>query len=103
MLYCTENSHEGWGPVIQRIKFMLRQFLREPLWFKILICTTLLISIVFSSSLFSDNSYFQMFSKISAAIFFCAYGIKMRRNLRNSLFFFTLAGICIFLAILSRY
>lgn len=88
---------------MQRIKFMIMQFLKEPLWFKILISTTLLISIVFSSSLFSDNAYFRSCSKLAAAIFFCTYGFKMRRNLKNSLIFFTLAGICIFLSILAQY
>lgn len=88
---------------MQRIKFMFKQFQKEPLWFKILISITLLISIVFSSSLFSDNAYFQSCSKLAAAIFFCIYGFKMRRNLKTSLIFFTLAGICVFLSILAQY
>jgi len=65
---------------MQRIKFALKQFLYEPLWFKILISTTLLISVIFSSSFFSSNAYFQSCSKLAAAIFFFSYGVKMRRN-----------------------
>ena len=88
---------------MQRIKFMIKQFLYEPLWFKILISTTLFISVVFSSSLFSHQAYFQSYSKLAAAILFGAYGIKMRRNFKNSFILFTLALICIFLSILAIY
>ncbi|WP_173107208.1 hypothetical protein [Bacillus sp. KH172YL63] len=84
---------------MQRIKCMINQFLSEPLWFKALIITTLLCSIIFSSSLFAGHDGFQGFSKIAAAIFFGAYGIKMRRNLRLSILFFILAGVCGGLAI----
>lgn len=86
---------------MQQIKFMVIQFLNEPLWFKIIISATLLISIVFSSSLFSGNANFQVYSKLAAAIFFCTYGFKLRRNLKISLIFFTLGGICILLSILA--
>ena len=55
---------------MKRIKFMIMQFLEEPLWFKILISSTLLTSIIFSSSLFSSNGYYQGFSKLAAAFFF---------------------------------
>ena len=88
---------------MHRIKFMIKQFLKEPLWFKILISTTLLISIIFSSSFFSNNAYFQSCSKLAAAIFFCTYGIKMRRNLKNSVILFTLAVICIYLSIIEIF
>jgi hypothetical protein len=77
---------------------MYRVFLREPLWFKILIFTTLLISIIFSSSYFSDYAYYQSCSKLAAAIFFGAYGIKMRRNLQVSVIFFAVAALCIYLS-----
>lgn len=87
--------------VMQRIKFMFQLFLNEPLWFKILISTTLLISFVFSSSFFSDHAYFQSVSKLAAAIFFSAYGVKMLRNRMNSILFFSLAGVCMYLAILA--
>ncbi len=85
------------------IKFIINQFLTEPLWFKILISTTLVISILFSSSFFSSNAYFQSSSKLAAAIFFSAYGIKMRKNLKNSIIFLTLAGICIYLSIVALF
>ena len=62
---------------MQRIKRMIKQFLKEPLWFKILISTTLLISIIFSSSFFSNNSYFQSSSKLAAAIFLCTYALHL--------------------------
>ncbi|MCM3790316.1 hypothetical protein M3221_18215 [Domibacillus indicus] len=79
------------------IKFMMKQFLKEPLWFKILISITLLSSIIFSSSFFSDNAYYQGGSKLAAAIFFCAYGIKLRRKRLDSILVFATAIICIFL------
>ena len=82
---------------MKRIKFIVMRFLEEPLWFKILICTTLLISIVFSSSLFSSNAYYQGLSKLAAAIFFCAYGIKLRKSFLNTTIFFTATIICIYL------
>lgn len=59
---------------MQRIKFMIKQFLKEPLWFKTLISTTLLISFVFSSSFFSYNDYYQSLSKFAASyIFLCIW------------------------------
>jgi hypothetical protein len=85
------------------IKLIFNQFLTEPLWFKILISTTLVISILFSSSFFSSNAYFQSSSKLAAAIFFSAYGIKMRRNPKNSIIFLILAVICIYLSIVVLY
>jgi hypothetical protein len=84
-----------------RIKFMLKQFLKEPFWFKILISTTLLISIIFSSSFFANNAYYQSFSKLAAAIFFCAYGIKFRSNRVTSVILLSASAICIFLSILA--
>jgi hypothetical protein len=86
---------------MQRIKFMVQLFLIEPLWFRILISTTLLISLVFSSSFFSDQAYFQSISKLAAAIFFSAYGYKLRRNRVNSILFFSLAGVCMYLSWLA--
>ncbi len=88
---------------MQRIKFMVRHFLREPLWFKILIFVTLVISVVFSSTLFSDHAYFKGFAKLAAAIFFSAYGFNMRKNLKISVLFFTLACICLLLSIKALY
>ncbi len=85
------------------IKFMVKQFLKEPIWFKLLITSTLLISIIFSSSIFSDHVYFQSLSKLAAAIFFVAYGIKLRRNSITSTILLTAAGICILLSLYSIY
>ncbi|RHW43320.1 hypothetical protein D1B31_01225 [Neobacillus notoginsengisoli] len=88
---------------MQRIKFMIKQFLREPLWFKLLISATLLISIIFSGPFFSNNAYFQSGAKLAAAIFFCANAIKFRKSLVTSVILFTSAGICIFLSFLAIY
>jgi hypothetical protein len=68
------------------------------LWFKILISTTLLISFIFSSSFFANNTYYQSCAKLATATFFCAFGIKMRRNVLTSVIFFTLAVLCIYLS-----
>jgi len=81
---------------MQMIKFMYKQFLREPLWFKVLITSTLLIAIIFSNSFFSDKGYYQSVAKLTAAIFFSAYCIKFRRNTLVSVIFFALAVICIY-------
>ncbi|PLS18653.1 hypothetical protein CVD28_05830 [Bacillus sp. M6-12] len=81
------------------MKLMIKQFLNEPFWFKMLISAALLLSILLSSSFFSDNIYLQSFSKLAAAIFFTAYGIKMRRSYLHSAIFFTLAVICIVLSV----
>ncbi|RIX50715.1 hypothetical protein D3P08_18580 [Paenibacillus nanensis] len=81
---------------MNRIKFMYRQFLSEPLWFKIVISAMLLIAIVFSSSSF--NGYYQGAAKIAAAIFFMAYGIKFRRSTRIALLFFAVAMISVYLS-----
>jgi hypothetical protein len=83
---------------MQRIKFVIRMFMKEPLWFKILIFLTLLISIVYSSSYFSNNTNYQSLAKLSASIFFFTYGIKLRRNLKVSIVFFIFVIICIYLS-----
>lgn len=54
---------------MQRIIGMYKQFLWEPLWFKILIIASLLAAVVFSSSFFADHGYYQSIAKIAAAIF----------------------------------
>ena len=95
------KDFEGSTSIMYRIKFMIKQFLKEPLWFKTLISITLLISIIFSSSFFSYNAYYESCSKLAAAIFFCVYGFKLRRNLVTSVILFTLAVICIYLSILA--
>jgi hypothetical protein len=86
---------------MQRIKFMIQLFLKEPLWFKMLISITLLTSIIFSSSFFSDIPLYQGISKLAAAIFFGAYGFKFKMNRLTSILFFTAAAICIYLSILA--
>lgn len=87
----------GWT-MMHRIKFMYKQFLSEPLWFKILISSTLLIAIIFSSSFFLDNGYYQSAAKLAAAIFFFMYGIKFRMNTRISVMLFVLAIISLYLS-----
>jgi hypothetical protein len=86
---------------MQRIKSMIQLFLKEPLSFKLLISFTLLTSIILSSSFFSDMPLYQSISKLAAAIFFCAYGFKLRMNRLISILFFTVSGICIYLAFLA--
>jgi hypothetical protein len=88
---------------MQRIKFMIRVFLSEPLWFKMLISITFLASIILSNSSFSNHAYLQGSSKLAAAILFCAYGIKYRKNFRIALLFFLCTVICIFLAIMTSF
>jgi hypothetical protein len=78
---------------------MIKQFLNEPLWFKILISLTLLISIIFSSSFFLNHGFYQSISKLAAAFFFGAFGFKMRRNLLTSVVLYAAAVLCIYLAI----
>jgi len=80
------------------IKATYRQFLSEPMWFKVLVLSSLLVSIVLSSSYFPDHGYYESFSKLAAAIFFGSYGIRMRRNRIVSSVFFIVTVICIFLA-----
>lgn len=84
---------------MQRMIFMFRAFLKEPLWFKTLISITLLVSIVFSSSIVSYDPLYEGISKFAAAIFFCIYGFKLRKNLRTSIIFFILATVCIYLSL----
>lgn len=83
---------------MKRMKFFLLLFLQEPLWFKLLIITTLLASIIFSSSLFSYNGFFDSLSKLATAVFFGAYGFKLRRSRRNSAILFIASAICLYLA-----
>jgi len=83
--------------MIQTIKGMYKLFLREPLWFKILISSTLFVAIVLSSSFFSDG-YYHSVAKLAAAVFFTSYGIKFRRNTRISVMFFALAVLCFYLS-----
>lgn len=86
---------------MKALKFMYYQFIREPLWFKVLISLTLLASILFSSSMFSDYAYSNIIAKLAAAIFFCSYGIKMRRNRQISVIFFALTVLSIILVLMQ--
>lgn len=86
--------------VMKRIRLMLMYISKQSLWFKILISFTFTISIVFSSSFFSDNNYYQSLSKLSAGIFFLAFGLNMRSNLKISMLFFIIAITCIILSIM---
>lgn len=88
---------------MMRIKFMLKQFLKEPFWFKLLIIITLGSSILFSSSFFSENPNFQGLSKLSAAIFFAAYGFKFRYNRLTLGIFTTATALCICLSIMAFF
>jgi len=84
---------------MQRVKFMYRQFISEPLWYKFTVITMLLIAIIFSSSVFSDNAYLQSLAKLAAAIFFAIYGVRFRRTRRLVIIFFGLSLVCLFLAV----
>ncbi|GGG01523.1 hypothetical protein GCM10010912_52960 [Paenibacillus albidus] len=77
---------------------MIKYFLSEPLWFKLLVGTMLLLSILFSSSLVPDHPYYEGGSKLAAAVFFTAYGINMRRNRKISLIFAALAVVSLILS-----
>jgi len=81
---------------MQRIKFMFKHFLREPLWFRLLITTTFMISIVFSSSLF--NAYYQSSAKLAAAVFFITFAIKLRRSRWRSAVLYAGAIVCLYLS-----
>jgi amino acid permease len=91
----------GGDPVMQRIKFMIKVFLNEPLWFKLVITATFLLSVIFSSTFFSEQDYFQSLSKLAAAIFFGIYGIKLRHNRSTSLILLALAVVCVYLSIVK--
>ncbi|WHY00208.1 hypothetical protein [Neobacillus sp. DY30] len=80
---------------MKRIIGMIKLFLKEPLWFKLLISLTFLISVIFSGM---ENTAFRSISKLAAAIFFTTYGIKFRYNRLVSMVFFTAALISIYLA-----
>ncbi|MCM3691977.1 hypothetical protein [Neobacillus niacini] len=84
---------------MQRIKFMLQLFLNGPLWFRLLITISFLASVIFSSSYFSNASIYEGLSKLAAALFFIAVGMKLRMNRVVSILLFTASAICIYLSI----
>lgn len=96
--YSKEKISKKGDALMQKIKFLIRLWMNEPVWFKCLTVSTLLISIVFSSSIFSYNTNYQSLAKLATAIFFYAFGFIFRRNLKLSIIFFSLVIICIFLA-----
>lgn len=81
-----------------RVKFFWKQFIRQPAWFKMVVSITFLASIIFSSSYFSENDFYEGISKLAAAIFFGVFGYKTRRNRKNGIIFFTLSTFCLLLA-----
>lgn len=66
------------------------------MWFKVLIIVTLLTAIIFSSSTFKAS--YQSLAKLAAAIFFIAYGVKLRHSRLVSTIMFLVAGISLYLA-----
>ncbi|MFJ7827777.1 hypothetical protein [Psychrobacillus sp. NPDC096623] len=84
---------------MQRVKFMWKLFLNQPVWFKAVITITFLTSIIFSSSYFSENDYYEGISKLAAALFFGVCGYKTRRNRQTFIIFFILSAFCLLIAI----
>ncbi|CAI6086455.1 hypothetical protein [Cohnella sp. JJ-181] len=83
---------------MQRLKFMFRLFLRQPLWFKILAPAALLASIVLSGSRFGEDAGYDGGAKLAAAVFFGLWAIQLRGNRRLSLIFLALAALSLYLA-----
>lgn len=85
---------------MKRITFMLKYFFTiEPLWFRLIIISTLAGSILFSSSIFTANAaVFQFISKLCATVFFMTYAIKFRRNVKLTVVFYVLSALCVYLA-----
>lgn len=81
---------------MQLIRATIAQFQQEPLWFRLLISTMLLMSIIFSSSSF--GGHYHSASKLAAAILFATYGIKMRRRRVNAIGLFALSAVCLYLS-----
>jgi len=81
---------------MKRIHSFYKLFLREPIWFRMVVGISLLTSIVLSSSVFPLGGYSESVSKLAAAIFFGAFGVNMWRNLRISLLFSALGVLCLY-------
>ncbi|MCA0988419.1 hypothetical protein [Guptibacillus algicola] len=79
-----------------RIRWMVKHFMREPLWFKVLIIVTLLTAIILSNSTFGAS--LQSLAKLAAAIFFISYGVKLRHSRLVSTIMFLVAGVSLYLA-----
>ncbi|TYP79045.1 hypothetical protein [Paenibacillus methanolicus] len=82
---------------MQRIRFFLKQFWREPWWFKLLIIASLGGSILFSSSAF-ENGYYDAIAKAAAAVFFGAYAFKLRRTFYVSAAMTAAAVLCLYVS-----
>ncbi|MGB3261258.1 hypothetical protein [Paenisporosarcina sp.] len=61
---------------MKQFKHFFLTFLQEPLWFKLLVSTTFIASVIFSSTFFSYNAYYDSGAKVAAAIFLGAYGFN---------------------------
>ncbi|WP_043933271.1 hypothetical protein [Bacillus sp. EB01] len=86
---------------MQQVKLFLTGFIREPLWFKLLIITSFLATIILGSTVFSSQPYMESGSKLAAAILFFSYGVKIRRSHGKALILFACAFLSLFLSILS--
>jgi len=84
---------------MRRIHSFYKLFLREPLWFRMVVVISLLMSIVLSSSAFSLGGYSESVSKLAATVFFGAFGVNMWRNRRISLIFFAIAVLCLYVSL----
>lgn len=84
---------------MRRIQSFYKVFLREPLWFRLVVGISLLTSIVFSSSAFPLGGYSESVSKLAAVIFFGAFGMNMRRNRRVSILFYAISALCLYLSL----
>ncbi|MFC3798856.1 hypothetical protein [Cohnella sp. GCM10012308] len=83
---------------MQRLKFIYRFYLMQPLWFKISAPAALLASIIFSGSSFGDESFYEGWAKLSAAVFFGLWGARLRSNRQLFIVFFALAALSLYLA-----
>lgn len=84
---------------MDRLIWMYRQFMSEPLWFRMWILSMLLIAIIFSNSSWtSSDGFSQSLAKMAAALFFFSYGIKFRSNIRISSVFVISGIVCVVLA-----
>ncbi|WP_409289157.1 hypothetical protein [Peribacillus sp. SCS-37] len=84
---------------MRRIRSMAKQFLKEPLWFRIIIITSFIAAIVFSSSFFKEKSFYDGFSKSAAAIIFASYFVKFKRNTYTAAILAACAILSIYLSL----
>jgi|GEM_PF-5931352 len=84
---------------MQRLKFIYRFYLMQPLWFKILAPAALLASIILSSSSFGDRADYEGGAKLAAAVFFGMWGLQFRRNRQLAVIFFALAALSLYLSV----